>query len=121
MLADRKKKEMKKKRMRKLGTTLAQMRSNAMGQSSADGSPVRKKKKDVSSFTGKRTLREDDFDDIDSMTAEEIRKLLVDDGLIKAQKKDNIDKKLVGKEIHAENSIYLFNRHKCFRRNVNFI
>ena len=55
------------------------------------------------------------------MNAEEIRKLLVDDGLIKAQKKDNIDKKLVGKEIHAENSIYLFNRHSCFRRNVHFI
>lgn len=119
-IADKKKKEMKKKRMKKLGTTVTQMRANAMGQSSIGDRPA-KRKKDHSNFTGKKFIREDDFDDIDSMTAEEIRKLLVDDGLIKAQKKDNIDKKLVGKEIHAENSIYLFNRHGCFRRNVHFI
>lgn len=83
--------------------------------------PKKKKKETSSSFTGKRFVREDDFEDIDNMTAEEIRKLLVDDGLIKAQPKDNIDRKEVGKEIHAENSIYLFNRHSCFRRNVHFI
>ena len=103
--------------MKKLGTTVTQMRANA----SSFGDRPNRRKKEQSNFTGKKFIREENFDDIDSMTAEEIRKLLVDDGLIKAQKRDNIDKKLVGKEIHCENSVYLFNRHGCFRRNVHFI
>lgn len=40
--------------------------------------------------------------------------------MIKA-KKGEFDEKDVGPEIEAENSIYLFNRKGCFRRNVNFI
>ena len=55
------------------------------------------------------------------MTPQEIREMLVKDGFLKARKEDNIDKKLVGEEIHADNSLYLFNRHSCFRRNVHFI
>ena len=47
--------------------------------------------------------------------------MLVENGVLKARKEDKIDKKLVGPEIHAENSIYLFNRRGCFRRNVHFI
>lgn len=55
------------------------------------------------------------------MTPAQIRKLLVDDGLIKATKADNIDVKEVTKDIHAEDSLYLFNRNTCFRRNMHFI
>ena len=51
-VAEKKKKDMKKKRMKKLGTTLNQMRANAMGQSSVGDSPVKRRKKDVASFTG---------------------------------------------------------------------
>ena len=47
--------------------------------------------------------------------------MLVENGILKATEKDNIDAKEVGKEIEAENSIYLFNRNGCFRRNVHFI
>ena len=66
-------------------------------------------------------MREADLDDIEEMTQSEIRLLLVEKGILKARKEDNIDKKLVGPEIHAEKSIYLFRRHSCFRRNVHFI
>lgn len=47
--------------------------------------------------------------------------MLVDNGFLKARKEDKIDKKLVGPEIHADNSLYLFNRNGCFRRNVHFV
>ena len=40
--------------------------------------------------------------------------------MIKA-KKGEIDEKLIGPEIEAENSVYLFNRKSCFRRNVYYV
>ena len=56
------------------------------------------------------------------MPKEEIRAMLVEKGLLKASKADGIDaKKIDSNEISADNSIYLFNRHGCFRRNIYFI
>ena len=52
-----------------------------------------------SSFTGRKQLREEDLENIDDMTPEEIRSLLVKQGLLKAQPKDAIDNKEVGVEI----------------------
>ena len=66
-------------------------------------------------------MREEDLDDIEDMDSEQIRKLLVDNGILKARKTDLIDRKLVGEDIKAENSVYLFNRHSCFRRNIHFV
>ena len=67
-------------------------------------------------------MREADLDDIEDMNKDAVRKLLVEHGLLKARKEDNIDRFLVDeKEIHAENSIYLFPRKSCFRRHVHFI
>lgn len=75
----------------------------------------------MSNFTGVKRLREEDLGDIEEMSPQEIRRMLVENGVLKARKEDNIDKKLVGPEIHAENSVYLFHRRGCFRRNVHFI
>ena len=47
--------------------------------------------------------------------------MLVENGILKATESDNIDAKEVGNDIEAENSVYLFNRHGCFRRNVHFV
>ena len=47
--------------------------------------------------------------------------MLVEHGILKAREDDNIDKKLVGPEIHAEKSLYLFARGSCLRRNIHFI
>jgi hypothetical protein len=47
--------------------------------------------------------------------------MLVEHGILKAKKSDKIDLKLVTANIEAENSIYLFNRSGCFRRNCHFI
>lgn len=66
-------------------------------------------------------MREEDFEDIEEMTQMDIRKKLVDHGFLKARKEDNIDMKLVEEDIKADNSIYLFHRKGCFRRNVHFV
>ena len=56
------------------------------------------------------------------MPKEEIRAMLVEKGLLKASKEDGIDaKKIDPNEIEADNSIYLFHRNGCFRRNIYFI
>ena len=55
------------------------------------------------------------------MNSEEIRALLVTNGILKARETDKIDRKLVGPEIHAERSLYLFGRSTCFRRNIHFV
>lgn len=47
--------------------------------------------------------------------------MLVENGILKARADDHIDYKLVGTEIEAENSVYLFARKSCFRRNVHFL
>ena len=47
--------------------------------------------------------------------------MLVTHGILKARKEDNIDNKLVGPEIKADNSLYLFNRKGCFRKHIHFI
>jgi hypothetical protein len=57
---------------------------------------------------------------VEDMDNKTIRLLLIDSGLLKA-KKGEIDEKNVGQEIHAENSVYLFARDSCFRRNVHYI
>ena len=55
------------------------------------------------------------------MDSEEIRKLLVANGILKARKSDKVDMKLLGPEILADRSLYLFSRTSCFRRNIHFI
>lgn len=112
------KKAQKERRMKKLGTSLNQIRANTTLHQETK---PKKKKKDQASFTGRKALRDEDLEDIEDMTAEEIRALLVRNGHLKARASDGIDKKEVGDEIHADNSIYLFHRRACFRRNVHFI
>lgn len=78
-------------------------------------------KKTKASFTGgKRLFNENLIEDVEDLDNNTIRLILIDQGLLKA-KKGEIDNKLVGPEIMAENSVYLFGRHSCFRRNVHFI
>ena len=55
------------------------------------------------------------------MEPEEIRKMLVENGILKPRKSDKIDLKLVGPEIKANHSVYLFSRKGCFRRNAHFV
>lgn len=55
------------------------------------------------------------------METEEIRMMLVENDILKARKTDNIDRSEVGEDIKADNSIYLFHRNSCFRRNVHFV
>jgi len=54
---------------------------------------VKKKKKDKvkASFTGVKKIREEDFDDIEDMDSEEIRKLLVSNGVLKPRPEDKIN------------------------------
>ena len=59
--------------------------------------------------------------DLEDMDSVEVRRMLVENGILKATESDNIDAKEVGNDIEAENSVYLFNRHGCFRRNVHFV
>ena len=54
------------------------------------------------------------------MDKEQVRKLLINHGVIKP-KKGEIDDKRIGPEIAADNSVYLFNRNSCFRRNIYYI
>ena len=107
--------------MKKLGTSAAEL--NKMKTVNASQTPQKKKKneKQRANFTGTKKLREEDLDDIEDMNSEEIRELLVQNGILKARKTDKIDFKLVGPEIMADNSLYLFNRTSCFRRNIHFI
>ena len=81
----------------------------------------REKAKLRANFTGQKRLRESDLDNIDEMDTEEIRMMLVENGILKARKSDNIDRTEVGKEIKADHSIYLFHRNSCFRKNVHFV
>jgi len=55
------------------------------------------------------------------MDEEEIRKLLVNNGILKPKPEDKKDEKKLSEEIHADNSIYLFHRDSCFRKNIYFI
>jgi len=104
--------------MKKLGTSVKMLKSRKTPQSEVKT----KKKKTAANFTGAKRLREEDLDDIEEMSTKEIRLMLVENGILKANKDDNIDNRLVDpKDIHAENSIYLFNRHGCFRKNIHFI
>ena len=80
-----------------------------------------KKQKARANFTGQKNLRESDLADLEDMDTHEVRRMLVENGILKAKKSDNIDPKNVGPEIHAEKSIYLFGRHTIFRRNVHFV
>lgn len=56
------------------------------------------------------------------METEKVRRILVEKGKLKAKDIDNIDKKKVDKDvIHADNSVYLFHRDGCFRRNIFYL
>ena len=114
-------KEWKQKRLKKLGITREQKDMN-LSRSEILGVTPNKKKKQKISFEGKIALSEADLANIEDMETYEVRNMLVHAKILKAKKEDNIDKKLVDKKIiHAENSIYLFNRNGCFRRNIFFI
>ena len=77
-------------------------------------------KKQKASFTGRKKIGEDLIDDVEDLDNQAIRHILIEQGLLKP-KKGEIDEKSIGPEIEAENSIYLFNRHSCFRRNIYYI
>ena len=77
-------------------------------------------KKQKASFTGRKTIGEDLIDDVEDLDNHSIRLILIEQGLLKA-KKNEIDEKKIGPEIEAENSVYLFNRTSCFRKNIYYI
>lgn len=104
--------------MKKLGTSAIELKRM---QSQAPAPRKKKKEKVKASFTGQQKLREEDLDDIEDMNSEEIRKLLVSNGILKPRASDEIDLKEVGPEIKADKSLYLFARGSCFRRNIHFI
>jgi len=72
------------------------------------------------SFTGRNNKIEEYTEAVEDMDNDAVRLLLIDQGMIKARPGE-IDEKNLGPEIEAENSIYLFNRKSCFRRNVFYI
>lgn len=45
---------------------------------------------------------------------------MIDQGLLKA-KRGEIDEKKIGADVEAENSVYLFEKEGCFRRNVFYV
>ena len=113
--------EEKQKRIKKLGTSMVDLQKLKTSNFQQKVN-IKQKKKQRANFTGTMRLREADLDDIEDMSPEEIRRMLVDTGFLKARKSDNIDKKLVEPDvIFADDSVYLFNRHGCFRRNCHFV
>ena len=106
----------KDKRMKKLGTS-----KEALAKNKSFHIPKFAVKKQKASFTGtKRLFNENTIEDVEDLDNATIRRILIDNGVLKAQKGE-IDQKLIGPDIMAENSIYLFGRHGCFRKNVYFI
>ena len=100
--------------MKVLGTSKQNMKKFMTIKSE---SPHMKKQK--KSFTGRKIIGEE-IQNEDELDKEQVRKLLISHGVLKA-KKGEIDNKLIGPEIAAENSVYLFNRNSCFRRNIYYI
>lgn len=117
---EKKIREEKEKRMRKLGTSKAHIKK-IMASKLTRLITNPKTKGGVASFTGRKVLRESDLNNIEDMEAQDVRLMMIEQGILKANKSDNIDFKLVDSTIEAENSIYLFNRNSCFRRNCHFI
>ena len=106
--------EEKAKRMKVLGTSKQNMKRFMTGKND-----TLQQKKQKKSFTGRKIIGEE-IQDLDELDKEQVRKLLINHGVLKA-KKGEIDNKRIGSEIAAENSVYLFNRHSCFRRNIYYI
>lgn len=103
--------------MRKLGTSADALRR--MKTSTAQA-PKQKKKKVTTNFTGRKNIA-DEVEDLEDYDKETIRNLLIDQGIIKAKKEDQRDEKRVTSDIHCNDSVYLFNREGCFRRNCFFL
>ena len=78
MIAIKKEKE---KRLKRMGTSLRLLRTS---QNQALMRKKKRKSSERSNFTGRKQLREEDLEDIDEMTPDEIRSLLVKQGLLKA-------------------------------------
>ena len=78
MIAIKKEKE---KRLKRMGTSLRLLRTS---QNQALMRKKKRKSSERSNFTGRKQLREEDLEDSDEMTPDEIRSLLVKQGLLKA-------------------------------------
>ena len=106
----------KEKRMKKLGTSKEELKKH---KTVTQSKFIMKRQK--ASFTGgQRLFNENIIEEVEDLDNKTIRLILIDQGLLKA-KKGEVDHKLVGTEIAAENSVYLFGRNSCFRRNIHFI
>ena len=63
---------------------------------------------------------DDQVGDLDELKNEEIKKMLIDNGIIRV-KENRKEKMIVPKEIKCENSVYLFNREGKFRKTCYYI
>ena len=114
--------EEKKRRLKKLGQNDDTIKRTLTESSIAFSkrSNTVKMKKQKASFTGTKIFKDEMIDDIEDLDNKDVRMILIEQGIIKARKGE-IDEKKIGPSIEAENSLYLFNRLGCFRRNVFYI
>lgn len=78
-------------------------------------------KKQKSSFTGVKGFKEDLIEEVEDLDNAAVRRLLITHGILKAKKGEIDEKKISKAHILADNSVYLFNRKSCFRKNVYYI
>ena len=70
LIKQKKLKEEKDKRMKKLGTSMAELNKMRTGNPNMPVQRKKKKEKQKASFTGTKKLREEDLDDIEDMDSE---------------------------------------------------
>ena len=79
-----------------------------------------RKKKQKASFTGNKRVNDEFIEEVEDLDHNTVRLLLIKEGILKANKGE-IDDKNIGSEIEADNSVYLFHRKSCFRRNIYYL
>jgi len=82
---DKKIREEKEKRMRKLGMSKAHIKQ-IMASKSTRQITNPKTKGGVASFTGRKVLRESDLNNIEDMEAQDVRLMMIEQGILKANK-----------------------------------
>ena len=60
------------------------------------------------------------IEDVEDLDNAAVRLILIEEGLLKANKGE-IDEKIIDTDVHADNSVYLFERKSCFRKNVYYV
>ena len=103
----------KERRLKKIGKSpleIAQKREQ-------NEEEAKKKKTTTATFTGKRAVNEElAVENVTDLDRDSIKKLLIDQGIIKKSKQDRDEE--ISPDICCENSVYLFNRKSWFRKQM---